>query len=231
MTTVLFIRHGLTALTNSTLVGWTPGVSLDETGRAQAAAIGARLRPVPLDTIVSSPLERCRETAEAVAAGRAIAPRFELDERLGDVRYGDWTGRTFKELRRDPRWKTIHADPSSFRFPNGEALREMGARAVAAVRDWNERLGPEATYAIVSHADPIRAILADALGIGFDAYLRLAVGPASLCVVRYGPGGATVLRLNDTGSDPTDLVPTKKKVRESRGRSGERRPGRPGQMS
>jgi probable phosphoglycerate mutase len=187
-----------------------------------------------LTAIVSSPLERCRETAEAVAAEREPAPRFELDERLGDVRYGDWTGRTFKELRREPRWKTIHVDPSSFRFPNGEALHEMDARAVAAVRDWNERFGPDATYAIVSHADPIRAILADALGIGFDGYLRLAVGPGSLSVVRYGPGGAMILRLNDTGSDPTDLIPTNKRVRSARGWSGDGRPGRsgrPGQMS
>jgi probable phosphomutase (TIGR03848 family) len=231
LTTVLLVRHGLTALTNSTLVGWTPGVWLDEKGRAQAAAVAARLRPVALAAIVSSPLERCRETAEAVAAGREPVPPFELDERLGDVRYGDWTAREFKELRHDPRWKTIHVDPSSFRFPNGEALHEMGARSVAAVRDWNERLGPEAIYAIVSHADPIRAILADALGIGFDGYLRLVVGPASLSVVRYGPRGAAVLRLNDTGSDPTDLVATNKRVRSARGRSGDGRPGRPDKMS
>jgi len=231
VTTVLLIRHGLTALTNSTLVGWTPGVWLDETGRAQAAAVATRLRSVPLAAIVSSPLERCRETADAVAAERDPAPAFELDERLGDVRYGDWTGRSFKDLRREPRWKTIHVDPSSFRFPNGEALHEMDARAVAAVRDWNERVGPEATYAIVSHADPIRAILADALGIGFDGYLRMAVGPGSLSVVRYGPSGATILRLNDTGSDPADLVPTKKKVRSGAGRSGDRPPGPPSQMS
>ncbi len=180
MTTVLLVRHGLTALTSSTLVGWTPGISLDATGRAQVAMLAARLRPISLAAIVSSPLERCRETAEAIAAGRQPPPPFELDERLGDVRYGDWTGRTFKELRRERLWKSIHVDPSSFRFPNGEALHEMGARAVAAVRDWNERLGSDATYAIASHADPIRAMLADALGIGFDAYLRLAVGPGSL---------------------------------------------------
>ncbi len=231
MTTVLLVRHGLTALTSSTLVGWTPGIGLDETGRTQASAIAERIRPVPLTTIVSSPLERCRETAQAIFIGREPAPAFELDERLADVRYGDWTGRLFKDLHREPGWKTLHADPGSFRFPNGEALHEMGARAVAAVRDWNERLGPDTTYAIVSHADPIRAILADALGLGFDGYGRLAVGPASLSVVRYGPGGATVLRVNDTGSDPTDLIPPKEKVRTSRSRPNRARDGRPAQMS
>ena len=212
MTTVLLVRHGLTALTASTLLGWTPGVPLDDVGRGQAAAVAERLRRVPLAAIVSSPIERCRQTAEVVAAGRDPSPAFELDERLGDVRYGDWTGRPFKELNRNPLWKRIQADPASFRFPNGEALHEMGARSVASVRDWTERLGPDATYAIVSHADPIRAILVDALGLGFDGYLRMVVGPGSLSVIRYGPGGATVLRVNDTGSDPTDLVPTKRKV-------------------
>lgn len=232
MPTVLLIRHGLTALTATTLVGWSPGVGLDETGRAQAAAVAERIRPVELSSIVSSPLERCRETAQVVFAGRDPAPAFELDERLGDVRYGDWTGRTFKELGREPRWKTIHTDPAAFRFPNGEALHEMGARAVAAVRDWNERLGPEAVYALVSHADPIRAILADALGLGFEGFQRLTVGPASLSVVRYGPGGATVLRVNDTGSDPTDLLATKKKVRIGRGRAGpDEPPGSSSRMS
>ena len=147
------------------------------------------------------------------------------------MRYGDWTGRLFKDLRRDPGWKTMHADRSSFRFPNGEALHEMVARSVAAVRDWNERLGPDATYAIVSHADPIRAILADALGLGSDGYPRLAVGLASLSVVHYGPGGATVLRVNDSGSDPTDLLPAKKEVRGSRNRPTGGREGTPGQMS
>ncbi len=231
MTTVLLVRHGLTAITGSTLVGWTPGVGLDQRGRAQASAVAARIRPVALDTIVSSPLERCRETAQIVFAGRDPAPAFELDERLADVRYGDWTGRTFKDLRRDPGWKALHADRSSFRFPNGEALHEMVARSVAAVRGWNERLGPDAIYAIVSHADPIRAILADALGLGFDGYARLEVGPASLSIVHYGPAGATVLRVNDSGSDPTDLIPAKKRVPRPDIRPTDGREGTPGQMS
>lgn len=231
MTTVLLVRHGLTAITASTLVGWTPGVGLDEHGRAQAAAVAERIRPVPLDTIVTSPLDRCRETAQIIFAGRDPAPTFELDERLADVRYGDWTGRLFKDLRRDPAWKQLHAAPSSFRFPNGEALHEMAARSVAAARDWNERLGPDATYAIVSHADPIRAILADALGLGLDGFARLTVGPGSLSVVDYGRGGATVLRVNDTGSDPTDVIPAKKQVPGPRNRPTGGRRGTPGQMS
>ena len=231
MPTVLLIRHGLTALTRSTLVGWTPGVPLDDEGRAQAAAVAERIRRVPLEAVVSSHLERCLETAATIVAGREPAPPFELDERLADVRYGDWTGRLFKDLQRERAWKTLHVDPGSFRFPHGEALHEMGARSVAAVRSWNERLGRDATYAVVSHADPIRAILADALGLGFDGYERLAVGPASLSVVRYGPGGSTVVRVNDTGGDPNDLVPTKRRIRGRRARPTDVPDGRPAKMS
>jgi probable phosphomutase (TIGR03848 family) len=234
MTTVLFIRHGLTALTASTLLGWTTGVPLDERGRAQAASVATRLRKVPLAAIVSSPIERCRETAEAILAERDPAPPFELDERLGDVRYGDWTGRPFKELHREPLWKAVMANPAEVTFPNGEALRDMAIRAIASVRDWNARLGPDATFAIVSHADPIRAILADALGVHLEGYGRLVVGPGSLSVVRYDGARPVVLRVNDVGDETSDLLASSRRTR--RPRSRKEHPavaptGTPGQMA
>jgi len=231
VTTVLFIRHGLTALTQTTLVGWTPGVSLDERGRSQAAAVAERIRPIPLAAIVTSPIDRCRETAEAVLAGREPAPPLELDERIGEVRYGDWTGRPFKELHREPLWKLVMANPAEVTFPNGEALRDMATRAVAAVRDWNARLGPDAVYAVVSHADPIRTILADALGLHLEGYARLVVSPGSLSVVRYGGSRPVVLRVNDMGGDPTDLLPARRKAARPRARSRTPRPGVPGEMA
>ncbi|MGH2464300.1 MAG: MSMEG_4193 family putative phosphomutase [Candidatus Limnocylindrales bacterium] len=212
MTTVLLVRHGLTALTGPTLVGWTPGIHLDDRGRKQAEALAGRLRPVPLTAIVSSPLERCVDTADALAAGRVPAPAREVDERIGEVRYGAWTGREIKDLARDPLWATVQAHPSAVTFPAGEALRDTQARAVAAVRDWNERLGSDATYALVSHADVIKAILADALGLHLDQFQRIVVGPASLSVVRYTKLRPFVLRVNDQGGDPVDLIVTKKKA-------------------
>jgi probable phosphomutase (TIGR03848 family) len=231
MTTVLLIRHGLTALTDSTLLGWTTGVPLDERGRAQAASIASRLRKVPLAAIVSSPIERCRETAEAVLAERDPAPPFELDERLGDVRYGDWTGRPFKELHREPLWKSVMANPADVTFPNGEALRDMAIRAIAAVRDWNARLGPDAVFAVVSHADPIRAILADALGLHLEGYGRLVVGPGSLSVVRYDGARRAVLRVNDVGDDPSDLLASSGRPRSRRARRAAAPTSAPGQMA
>lgn len=238
MTTVLLIRHGLTALTGSTLVGWTPGVSLDERGRGQAAAVAERIRPIPLAAIVTSPIDRCRETAETLLAGREPAPPFELDTRIAEVDYGDWTGRPFRELRREPLWKVVQATPAEVTFPNGEALRDMAIRAAAAVRDWNARLGPDATYAIVSHADPIRAILADALGLHLEGYDRLVVGPGSLSVVRYDGARPKVLRVNDLGGDPADLLASKRRTGRARSsRAGSRtmrpdvRSGAPGEMA
>lgn len=219
MTTVLLVRHGLTALTGPVLAGWTPGVHLDERGRAQAAALGDRLRAIPLAAIVTSPLERCRETAEAVLAERQPAPPLHVEERVGEVRYGSWTGRELKALRREPLWSVIQAHPSAAVFPEGEGLAAMSARAVAAVRDWNASLGTDATYALVSHGDVIKAIVADALGLHLDGYQRIVIDPCSLSVVRYGARGAQVERVNDCGGPVAGLAPPSR-------RPGRRRAGR-----
>lgn len=117
MTTLLLARHGLTDLTGPVLAGWTPDVHLSDAGRAQAEALAARLAPLQLDAIVSSPLERCRETALAVAAGRRA--QVLVDERFGECRYGDWTGRPLGELAKDPLWPVVQAHPSAATFPGG----------------------------------------------------------------------------------------------------------------
>ena len=215
MTTVLLVRHGLTAQTGAILAGWTPGIHLDERGRRQAAALAERLRPLALAAVVSSPLERCVETATALLDGRGLD--LALDERLGEVRYGDWTGREVRRVAKDPLWKVIQAYASEATFPNGEALRETQARAVAAVRDWNDRLGRDATYLACSHADVLKAIVADALGLHLDRFQRIAIEPASLTVIRYGRPRPLVLRLNDVGGEAADLLPRRR--RGSRGRA------------
>jgi probable phosphomutase (TIGR03848 family) len=207
VTTVLLLRHGLTALTGPILSGWTPGLHLDERGRAQVASLGERIRAVPLAAIVSSPLERCRETAEAVLAGREPAPPLHVDDRLGEVHYGSWTGRPFTELTKDPLWRVVQAHPSAAVFPDGEGLAAMAARAAEAVRDWNERLRPDAMYALVSHADVIKSLIADALGLHLDGYQRIMVDPASLSVIQYTPLRTFVVRVNDSGGGVEALVP------------------------
>src|SRR4051794_27983775 len=216
MTTVLFVRHGLTAAnTGGVLAGWTPGVHLAEKGREQVDALAERLSPLPLKTIVTSPLERCQETAEVLAKGRdTVAP--VVDDRFGECKYGDWTGQELKKLTKEPLWKVVQAHPSAARFPgeNGESLAETQARAVAAVRDWNTQLGDDATYVVVSHADVIKAVLADALGQHLDLFQRIVVNPASVSVVQYTSLRPFVVRINDTGGRIDDLMPPKKKSRK-----------------
>ena len=209
MATVLLVRHGLTAMTGPVLAGWTPGVHLDDRGQAQARALGERLADVPVAGIIASPLERCQETAAALAAGRDVA--VETDERLGECRYGDWTGQELKKLVKDPLWKVVQAHPSAATFPGGEALRDTQARAVAAVRAHNERLGDDATWIAVSHGDVIKSVVADALGLHLDQFQRIQVDPCSLTVVRYTQLRPFVLRLNDTGGGVDDLKPPKRR--------------------
>jgi len=219
VTTVLLVRHGRTsANTGGVLAGWTPDISLDETGRDQAEALARRLAPVPLAAVLSSPLERCMQTAAALVAARDGAA-VVTDERLGECRYGDWTGKELKALAKDPLWQVVQLHPSAATFPGeaGEAMRDMQARAVAAVRDWNDALaaqhGPDAVYLACSHADVIKAIVADALGLHLDLFQRITVDPCSVTAIRYTPLRPFLLRLNDTGGDVAGLVPPKRRAR------------------
>jgi len=209
VTTLLLVRHGLTAMTGPVLAGWTPGVHLDERGQLQAEALGRRLAPVPLAAVVSSPLERCQETAAPIVAGRSL--EVEVDDRLGECKYGDWTGQELKKLAKDPLWKVVQAHPSAAEFPGGEALRETQARAVEAVRAHNAKLGAEATWVAVSHGDVIKAIVADALGMHLDLFQRIYVDPGSLTVIRYTELRPFVVRLNDVGGSVDDLRPPKRR--------------------
>jgi probable phosphomutase (TIGR03848 family) len=223
VTTVLLVRHGLTATTGQLLTGWTPGIGLDERGRAQAKALGARLAPIPLDAIVSSPLDRCRQTVDEIIAARpsggygGSSPRGTaepgeptIDERVGECKYGDWTGKSLAELAKDPLWPVVQAHPSAVRFPgpDGEGMADMQHRAVSAIRDWNARLGKDATYLVCSHGDVIKAIVADALGLHLDQCQRIVADPCSLTVIRYTPLRPFVLRQNDTGGGIEDLLPS-----------------------
>lgn len=222
MATVILIRHGRTAANaGGVLAGWTPGVHLDDRGREQATAVGARLAAVPLSAVVTSPLERTRETADLLLSGRETTTPLHVDDRVGECRYGDWTNQPLTTLAKDPLWKVVQAHPSAAVFPgdDGESLAGMSARAVAAVRDWNARLsagGQEPTYAVVSHADVIKAITADALGMHLDAFQRLAVDPCAVTVIRYTDLRPFVLCTNDTGRDLSALVAPPAKRRRSR---------------
>jgi probable phosphomutase (TIGR03848 family) len=216
MSTLLLVRHGLTAQTGPVLTGRTPGVHLDERGQKQAAAVAERIAALPVAAIVTSPLERCTDTAGFIrdaqqAAGRE--PEWHVDERIIECGYGSWTGRPIKELTKDPVWKIVQTQPSAARFPDGEAMTDVSARAVAAIRDWDARLGPDAIWVACSHGDVIKAILADALGLHLDQFQRIVVDPCSVSVVRYTDTRPYVLRSNDVGADLSAFVPPARKGR------------------
>jgi probable phosphomutase (TIGR03848 family) len=217
--TVLLVRHGRTAANaDGTLAGRTPGVGLDDTGRAQVAALAERLAPLPLVAVVSSPLQRCQETAAPVLAGggtRSVPrPDLTLDDGLAECDYGDWTGRPLKQLAKDPLWPVVQSQPSAAVFPGGESMRGMQQRAVDTVRSVDARVeaehGPDALWVAVSHGDVIKSVLVDALGVHLDAFQRIVVDPCSVSVVRYTPLRPFVVRTNDSG-DLTALTPPRRR--------------------
>lgn len=222
MATVILARHGRTSANASgVLAGRSKGVHLDDVGDKQAAAAGERLALLPLAAIVSSPLERCRETAAAISRAQAGKVAVRTDKQVAEVDYGSWTGRPLNELIKEPLWKTVQAHPAGVVFPDGESMAGMSARVVAAVRRWDAWVeaehGPEAVWLLSSHGDPIKAVLADALGMHLDAFQRIVVEPGSLSVVRYSPLRPFVLAVNSREGDLSHLKsPTPKKATRRR---------------
>jgi probable phosphomutase (TIGR03848 family) len=218
---MILVRHGRTAINaDGGLAGRTPGIGLDDLGRTQAKQLGERLAALPFSRVVSSPLQRCMETAEALGAARPDAV-IVPDDRLIECGYGDWTGRPLKELARERLWRVVQVHPSAATFPGegGEAMQDMQARAVAAVRDWDARIaqedGPDALWVACSHGDVIKAVVADALGLHLDLFQRIIVEPVGVSVITYTELRPFVLRLNDTGS-LEGLVPKRRRARTRR---------------
>lgn len=220
MPVVLLVRHGrTTANAAGLLAGWSPGVALDDTGRQQAADLADRLSGVRLRRVVVSPLERCQQTAEPIVADRRLTPL--TDARLGEARYGEWTGRPLTELARTALWRTVQDQPSAAVFPgpDGESLAQMQARAVDAVREHDRAVqaqaGERAVWLVVSHGDVIKSVLADALGLHLDLFQRIVVDPASVSVVHYTRRRPFVLRMNDTSGSFGWLASRRRRARQA----------------
>lgn len=197
MTQIYLIRHAVNDWVAKKLAGWTPGVRLSEEGQKQAVGLAKRLEPIPLVAIYASPLERTMETAEAIAAERGLT--VQMRDGLGEVRYGDWTAKTFNELTKTELWKKVQVYPSGARFPAGESLREMQSRAVAAIETIAEA-HPKKAVAIVSHADVIKSIVAHFAGVPLDLFQRIVIDPASITVLQLSELRPMLVRMNDTGS-------------------------------
>ena len=222
MATVILVRHGRTdANATGLLAGRTPGVRLDATGTEQAARVADRLAPLPLAALVSSPLERCRQTAAAIAGAQQTRLRVARERGLTECDYGEWQGRTLKELTKEALWKTVQSQPSAAAFPGGESMMAMQARAVEAVRRRDAAAeaehGAGAVWVAVSHGDIIKSVLADALGMHLDLFQRIHVDPASVSVVRYTATRPYVLASNTHAGDLSWLAPPpRKRTRRTR---------------
>ncbi|MDQ0923173.1 putative phosphomutase (TIGR03848 family) [Pseudarthrobacter sp. W1I19] len=206
MATVILVRHGrTTANAAGLLAGRAAGVSLDQIGLEQAAVTGDRLAVVPLAGVVSSPLERCQQTARLILDRQAGTPYSPSDPDLTECDYGQWQGRMLSDLATEDLWAAVQSQPSAVVFPGGESMAAMQARSVAAIRRhdaaFEAEYGPGAVWVAVSHGDIIKSILADALGMHLDLFQRINVGPASVSIVHYGAVRPSVYATNTDAGD------------------------------
>ena len=198
-TLVLLVRHGLTPTTGVKLPGRAPGLSLSEEGRRQADAAAARIGKLPSVTaIYASSLERARETAQPIARARHLAIRVERG--LLELDVGEFTGLTLKRAHRRPEWSVIQRNPSGFRFPGGESFADMQARMTTTLAALVDRHRGQ-TIVAVSHADPIKAAVAQALGTPLDLFQRIVIAPASITAIVYRLHGPSVLTVNSVDGD------------------------------
>jgi probable phosphoglycerate mutase len=196
-TLVLFVRHGQTPTTGKVLPGRAPGLHLGDRGLEQAEAVASRLKTLKrIDAVYTSPLERARETAAPIAAARGL--KVTVERGLVECDFGAWTGGSLKDLARAPEWRTVQRYPSGFRFPGGESFREMATRIASATAKLRAA-HPGGVVVAVSHADPIKAVVADALGLHLDLFQRIVVSTCSVTAITYSDTGSTVLTVNDTG--------------------------------
>jgi len=212
MATVILVRHGrTTANATGVLAGRLAGVKLDETGHGQATRAADRLAALPLAAVVSSPLERCRQTARTILGAQGVPLTLATERGITECDYGEWQGRALKDLAKEKLWATVQSQPSAAAFPGGESLGAMQARAVSAVRRHDAAVesehGAGAVWVAVSHGDIIKSVLADALGMHLDLFQRINVGPASISIVRYTPARPYVLASNTHEGDLSWLAP------------------------
>ena len=200
------VRHGQTPTTGQTLPGRAPGLHLADAGVAQAQAVADRLAVLKrVDAVYTSPLERTRETAKPIGKARGL--RVAVDRGLLECDFGEWTGGALKELSKRPEWTTVQRYPSGFRFPGGESFAEMQTRMTSAIADLVQR-HPGGVVVAVSHADPIKAAVAAALGTHLDLFQRIVISPCSVTAISYGASGPTVLTVNSVTGQLSELAPS-----------------------
>lgn len=202
-TLILLVRHGQTPTTGKLLPGRAPGLNLADLGVQQAQEAAQRILALPrVDAVYASPLERARQTAAPI--GKALQQKVRIDKGLLECDFGDWTGKELSALMKLPEWSTVQRAPSTFRFPNGESFTEMQTRMVTAL-DRIRTAHPGGVVVCVSHADPIKAAVAHAMGTHLDLFQRIVVSTCSISAISYSASGPVVLTVNSAGGSLADL--------------------------
>lgn len=205
-TLMLFVRHGQTPTTGQVLPGRAAGLHLSDKGREQAEAVARRLAELPrVDAIYASPLERARETAAPI--GKALGQKVNIEKGLLECDFGAWTGAKLSTLMKKPEWSMVQRAPSTFRFPDGESFIDMQSRMANTVDTLRTR-HRGGVVVCVSHADPIKALIAHAMGTHLDLFQRIVIGTCSVSAVSYLSTGPVVLTVNSTGGSLSDLRPS-----------------------
>ena len=205
-TLVLLVRHGTTPTTGKILPGRARGLHLAESGKEQARRAAERIAELgAIAAIYSSPLERARETAAPIAG--ALRKPVRIERGLLECDFGDWTGQSLRRLMKKPEWATVQRAPSMFRFPDGESFVEMQTRMADAV-DRIRRRHAGKTVVCVSHADPIKALVAHATGTPLDLFQRIVISTCSVTAIMYTDSSPIVLTVNSTGASLKDLRPS-----------------------
>jgi probable phosphomutase (TIGR03848 family) len=194
-TTYLFlIRHGENDWVGTDrLAGRTPGVHLNEKGRQQAEELAQLLQQQPISAVYSSPLDRCMQTAQPLADALQLPVTVETG--VLEVDYGEWQAGHLKELSKLPEWQHVQHYPSTFRFPQGETLREVQSRAVSAIERIRDA-HPNGVVAIFSHGDVIRTTIAHYLGTPIDLFQRVIINTASISTIAFFNRVPSVLGVN-----------------------------------
>ena len=205
-TLVLLVRHGTTPTTGKILPGRARGLHLAESGKEQARRAAERIAELgAIAAIYSSPLERARETAAPIAG--ALRKPVRIERGLLECDFGDWTGQSLRRLMKKPEWTTVQRAPSMFRFPDGESFVEMQTRMAGAI-DRIRRSHAGKTVVCVSHADPIKALVAHATGTPLDLFQRIVISTCSVTAIMYTDTSPIVLTVNSTGASLKDLRPS-----------------------
>lgn len=205
-TTVLLVRHGQTPTTGQSLPGRAPGLHLADSGVRQAERAAERLTELTkVDALYCSPLERTRETAKPIGKALGLTPKVRKG--LLECDFGEWTGAKLSDLFKRSEWTTVQRAPSQFRFPGGESFVEMQTRIVTAIEQLVHE-HPGGTIVCVSHADPIKAAMAHALGTHIDLFQRIVISTCSISAVSYTAHGPIVLAVNSTGGSLKELAPS-----------------------